>query len=145
MSDPSTGGPSEEELRAYLESLRAAQPVEVIVQAFGVLATAAEVKLGMDDARILIDGMGGLIEAVGQRLPETIVERMTSTVSQLQMAQVQAERQAGQSETGQDAEAVTAPPADGDPQPAGRADPAARPGAPAQESTASRLWIPGRD
>jgi hypothetical protein len=130
MSDPTTGGPSEEELRAYLESLRAAQPVEIIVQAFGILATASEVKLGMPDARVLIDGMTALLDATQQQMPPEIVTRMRETVSQLQMAQVQAERET----------ATGAPTADQQAEPSARSD-----GSADQGSPSSRLWIPGRD
>jgi hypothetical protein len=139
MSDPTTSGPSEEELRAYLEQLRAAQPVEVVVQSFGVLATAAEVKLGRSDARVLIDGLAALLDATAQHLPSDIVTRMRQTVSQLQMAQVQAEREAA---TTSSAGASQAAPTDQ--QAAGTSG--ERPSGPqGQESPASRLWIPGRD
>lgn len=138
MSDPMTDGPTEEEMRAYLESLRAAQPVEIIVQSFGIMATASEVKLGQTDARVLIDGMAALIDATGANMPDEIVERMRETVNQLQLAQVQAEQQADQPEVAaDDAAAQQAPPAQ---QPA--AEPAQ--GA-AQPDAASRLWIPGRE
>lgn len=141
MSDPTANGPSEEELRAYLESLRAAQPVEILVQSFGILATASEVKLGLPDARVLIDGMAAMLEATAQHMPSEIVSRMRETVTQLQMAQVEAERDAASGsstaaqQAGSSAQAPGAPsaPADGPP------------GQPAQESPASRLWIPGRD
>jgi hypothetical protein len=132
MSDPTTGGPSEEELRAYLESLRAAQPVEIIVQAFGILATASEVKLGMPDARVLIDGMAALLDATQQQMPPEIVTRMRETVSQLQMAQVQAERET----------ATGAPTTDQQAEPSTRSDGSADQ---AKGSPSSRLWIPGRD
>jgi hypothetical protein len=132
MSDPTTGGPSEEELRAYLESLRAAQPVEIIVQAFGILATASEVKLGMPDARVLIDGMTALLDATQQQMPPEIVTRMRETVSQLQMAQVQAEREI----------ATGAPTADQQAEPSTQSDGSADQ---AKGSPSSRLWIPGRD
>jgi hypothetical protein len=130
MSDPTTGGPSEEELRAYLESLRAAQPVEIIVQAFGILATASEVKLGMPDARVLIDGMTALLDATQQQMPPEIVTRMRETVSQLQMAQVQAERET----------ATGAPTADQQAEPSARSD-----GSADQRTPSRRLGIPGRD
>lgn len=133
MSDPTADGPTEEELRAYLESLRAAQPVEIVVQAFGILATAAEVKLGRPDARVLIDGMAALLEATAQHQPPEIVKRMRETVTQLQMAQVQAERDAA---GGAQEEGSTGGPAPTAGQPSS---------APQEESAASRLWIPGRD
>lgn len=144
MSDPTTDGPTEEELRAYLDTLRDAQPVEVVVQAFGILATASEVKLGLADARILIDGMVGLLDATASRLPDTITKRMRDTISQLQMAQVQAERQPSPAAS---AEAPTQDRAAG--QPAGQAPGGAAqqdgPTQQRQESPTSRLWIPGRD
>jgi hypothetical protein len=136
MSDPMTDGPTEEEMRAYLESMRAAQPVEIIVQSFGILATAAEVKLGQRDARVLIDGMEALLNATAGNMPGEIVDRMRQTVHQLQLGQVQAERAgAGDART-----AGEAPAAD-------RADQQAPPGQPQQQHSdpASRLWIPGRD
>ena len=133
MTDPTTGGPTEEELRAYLESLRAAQPVEIVVQAFGILATASEVKIGRPDARALIDGMSALLDATAAHLPPEITARMRETISQLQMAQVQMEREAATAGASQphdssqpDAPTET-PPTEGQ-----------------QESMTSRLWIPGR-
>jgi hypothetical protein len=132
MSDPTTSGPSEEELRAYLESLRAAQPVEILVQSFGILATASEVKLGQPDARVLIDGMAALLEATAEHMPPEIVTRMRETVAQLQLAQVQAERDAASGPSDAAQQAPSAPP-DGS---AGEAT---------RESPASKLWIPGRD
>jgi hypothetical protein len=137
MSDPTTNGPSEEELRAYLESLRAAQPVEVVVQSFGILATASEVKLGRDDARVLIDAMAALVDATETHISPEIVSRMRQTVSQLQMAQVQAEREgAAESSTEGGGPSGETPP---------QAPPASDDGQAGQESPASRLWIPGRD
>jgi hypothetical protein len=132
MSDPTTSGPSEEELRAYLESLRAAQPVEILVQSFGILATASEVKLGQPDARVLIDAMAALLEATAEHMPAEIVTRMRQTVSQLQLAQVQAERDAASGPSGSAQEEAP-------PQPDGSADQASG------EPPSSRLWLPGRD
>jgi len=133
MTDPTTDGPTEEELRAYLESLRAAQPVEIVVQSFGILATASEVKLGRPDARVLIDGMAALLEATAARMPSEITTRMRETVGQLQTAQVQMEREAAAttSEGSQDSTQATAP-----------ANTTSEPED--QESMTSKLWIPGR-
>lgn len=126
MTDASATEPSEEQLRAYLESVRRAQPAEIVIQAFSILATAAEVKLGQRDARVLIDGMSGLVEPIGDRLPGEIAQRMRTTVSELQMGQVQAEREqaAGSAQEQQAAQ-----------QQAGQEGPKAT----------DRLWIPGRD
>lgn len=143
MSDPTTNGPSEEELRAYLETLRAAQPVEVVVQSFGILATASEVKIGRGDARVLIDAMTALVDSTEPHMPTEIVSRMRQTVSQLQMAQVQAEREgADGSATDADQPSDQAPPQ----APSASNDgPAGQAGQAQQESPASRLWIPGRE
>jgi hypothetical protein len=132
MTDPMTDGPTEEELRAYLESLRVAQPVEIVVQSFGILATASEVKLGRPDARVLIDGMAALLEATAARMPSEITTRMRETVAQLQMAQVQMER-----------ETAAAPSEES--QAAGQAADSADSGSAPEdkESMTSRLWIPG--
>lgn len=139
MSDPMTDGPTEEEMRAYLESMREAQPVEIIVQAFGILATASEVKLGRSDARVLIDGLAALLEATADQMPPEIVERMKQTVSQLQLAHVQAERDAQESAAAGPGD--SAADADSGAQQPTEPTPPAQP----QSDAASRLWIPGRD
>ncbi|MDP8969825.1 MAG: DUF1844 domain-containing protein, partial [Actinomycetota bacterium] len=103
MSDPAgmagrdpSRQPSEEELRAYLEQLRAAEPVEFIVQAYNMLATVAQAKLGRADARILIDAMSGVVEATAAGLPTDVARQMRDGVAQLQLAQVQAEPEAAE-------------------------------------------------
>ncbi|MDQ3538859.1 MAG: hypothetical protein M3415_08710 [Actinomycetota bacterium] len=146
MTDPTlTGQPSPEEMRAYLEQLRDADAVAVVAEAYNMLAAAAQVKLGRLDARILIDAMAGMAEAAGPRLPEELAAQMRQGVAQLQMAQVQAEREeagaggappADQAETSRAGEATIAAPEPSSP--------------PSQEDAASqrmtdRLWIPGRD
>lgn len=141
------GEPSQEEMQAYLESVRNADPAEIVAQAFTVLGTGAEVKLGRSDARVLIDAMGALAQATEGRVPAQLTEGMKNGLTQLQMAQVEAERQqpaqqgagAGQREQA----------------PAGAAGDQAQKGPqqqpqPSQEQGAEqrmtdRLWIPGRD
>jgi hypothetical protein len=134
---------SEEELRAYLEQLREADATEILVQAYTMLGTGAEVKLGRADARVLIDAMGGLVSAVGQRLGE-LGTRMQSGVAQLQMAQVEAERQASQqaSPPQGDQPGRRPPQADQSPQ---QAEQPAQQNAGGQQRMTDRLWIPGRD
>lgn len=134
MSEPLTDEPTEEQMRAYLESLKAAQPVEIVVQSFGILATSAEVKLGQPDARVLIDGMAALLEATAEHMPSEIVSRMRQTVSQLQMAQMEAERERSA--------ASTQPPSD---EAAGERPEAQQPETSQQSDVTGRLWIPGRD
>jgi hypothetical protein len=124
---------SEEELRAYLDQLREAEVGDILVQAFTMLGTGAEVKLGRPDARVLIDAMAAIVSAVGQRLGE-LGTRMHGGVTQLQMAQVEAERQVAQRSA--------APQADPAEQPAQQQQPDQ--GAADQQKMTDRLWIPGR-
>ncbi len=125
---------SEEELRVYLDQLREAEVGEIVVQAYTMLGTGAEVKLGRPDARLLIDAMAGIVSAVGQRLGE-LGTRMQGGVAQLQMAQVEAERRAaGQHAAEQGGQETQEQPAQ-QPQQGGNA----------QERMTDRLWIPGRD
>ncbi|HEX2028255.1 MAG TPA: hypothetical protein VHF25_09685 [Nitriliruptorales bacterium] len=49
------GQPTEEELRAYLAQLRQADANDIVSQVFSMVASAAEVKLGRRDGRLLID------------------------------------------------------------------------------------------
>lgn len=158
MTDPTQAGqPSEEELRAYLEQLRAAEPAEILVQAYRLLGTGAEVKLGRGDARVLIDAMGGMVDAVSDRVPADLGRQMREGVTQLQMAQVQAERQAGTdggaageggaAAAGGEAAAPGGGSAREDSGSAPRRDEASRAAASSgqqgQQMT-DRLWIPGR-
>lgn len=157
MTDPTQAGqPSEEELRAYLEQLRGADPAEVLVQAYRMLGTGAEVKLGRADARLLIDAMNGMVSAVDGRVQADLVQQMRDGITQLQLAQVEAEKEAG-GQTASEGEAAAAG-ATGQSPGAGGAGPGqgaqARPGGqsqrPAQAPGGSqrmtdRLWIPGRD
>lgn len=134
---------SQEELQAYLEQLRDADAAEIIVQAYTMLGTGAEVKLGRPDARVLIDAMAGIVAAVGPRLAE-LGARMQGGVAQLQMAQVEAEREAAADRPGQpqpDAAQPARPPQP-QPQPDRPANP---PGPAGDQSMTDRLWIPGRD
>lgn len=127
---------SEEELRAYLDQLREADATEILVQAYTMLGTGAEVKLGRADARVLIDAMGGLVSSVGQRLGE-LGTRMQSGVAQLQMAQVEAERQASQQ--------ASPPQADQTARPQQAEQPPQQNAGGQQQRMTDRLWIPGRD
>lgn len=140
MSDPqSTDAQQQEQMRQYVEQLRAADPAEIVAQAFTMIATGAEVKLGRNDARLLIDALGGLLSAVGDTVPNQLAQGMRNAVTQLQQAQVTAERQAEQQQAqdteGQPSEAPAAP--DAQAQPQGGQDDSSR--------MRDRLWIPGRD
>lgn len=146
MSDPQQqqGQPSEEELRAYLEQLREAESSEVVAQAYTMLGTGAEVKLGRSDARVLIDAMAAMVDATQDALDRDLVERMRNGVGQLQAAQVQAESDAPGAGPGQGQQPQTTAPQP-PPQAPGQGRPAAPEPGPSKESPADRLWIPGRE
>jgi hypothetical protein len=155
--------PSPEELQAYLEQMRDAEPAEIVAQAFQILAMGAEVKLGRPDARLLIDMLSAMTDGGGARLPANLADGMRTAVRQLQMAQVDAERQAPSSD---EADAAGAPAASGAPDEAaggqagqaqapppgpgqgGQGQPRTQPGpagGPGQDQKMTdRLWIPGR-
>ncbi|MGH3665125.1 MAG: hypothetical protein ACRDU8_03355 [Egibacteraceae bacterium] len=137
MSDPTAargmpgpaGQPSPEELREYLEQLRDADAAGLLAEAYNMLAAGAQVKLGRPDARTLIDAMAAMVQATAATLPTELADQMRQGVGQLQMAQVQAERDAGggpdaQEESGQRPSAEQPEP---------------------QQRITDRLWIPGRD
>lgn len=153
MSDPSPSQgdqPTQEELQAYLEQLREAEPAELVAQAYTMLGTGAEVKLGRPDARVLIDAMAALTEAVSGSVAEDLATRMRNGVVQLQTAQVQAERQAasqGDAPPAAQQQPPATPPGAGPP---GAPEPAAQPpgqppGQPQGQKPTDRLWIPGRE
>ena len=137
-----TDAPSQEELQAYVEQLRSAPASDLVVQAWSMLGTGAEVKLGEADARVLIDAMAAIAQSVGARLPDGVGERMQAGVAQLQTAQVQAER-----ERSDPAPASPPPPDAAAPkQAAGTGQQAEQAGsAPQADRATDRLWIPGRD
>lgn len=144
MTDPTQGsqeGPSEEEVQQYLEQLRSADAAEIIAQAFNMLATGAQVKMGRPDARVLIDALAGVVDNTSQQLPEEVGNQMRESVGQLQTAQVQAEKEgAGEAASGGESEAGG--------QAAGAAS--QEPGGQSAQSTESgqrmtdRLWVPGK-
>lgn len=143
MSDPRqmAGQPSQEEMRAYLEQLREADAAGLIAEAFNLLATGAQVKLGRSDARALIDALSALVEAAGEAMPAQLSEQMRQGVAQLQLAQVEAEKEAqaapGPASGDDDADAggdESQPPASSGP-----------PGGGAGQRMTDRLWVPGRD
>lgn len=131
-------------MRAYLEQLREADAAGLVAEAFNLLATGAQVKLGRPDARALIDSLAGMVQAAASVLPPQLVEQMNSGIGQLQLAQVQAERDAAASQQGAagdesaeqagDASSGTAPPTTSSP--GGNAG---------SQRMTDRLWVPGRD
>lgn len=122
--------PSEEEVRAYLQELRDTPVGQVVTEVLSVLLNAAQVKLGRHDGRFVLDTVALLTDATAGALPQEIVKQVQDALSQLRLAQVEAEKQ----HTDDEANDLTAPVAvtdagvSGD---EGQAQPAA-----------SRLWTP---
>ena len=138
--------PSEEEVRAYLGQLRAAPVEQVVAEVASALLNAAQVKLGRQDGRLLLDVTAAMAEQGRGRLPDELLSQVDQALAQLRMAQVEAEREVSQAasqghvEEGDlpDDDAAAAPAPDG---------PAAGDGPPPQtppSSAASRLWVPGQ-
>ena len=141
MGDP-RGGPSEAEVRAMLAEMREAPAEQVLAEVLNVLLQAAQVKLGRPDARVLIDTVAAVADAAEGRVQATLTGQLAQAVTQLRLAQVEAERELG-----------VEPPAEAQ-RPATGGTAAARAAGPgaggvsgasgAGERQASRLWVPGR-
>jgi hypothetical protein len=127
---------SEEELRQYVAQLREAPVAELVAQAYTMLGTWAEAKLGRRDARTLIDGLHGLVQAAAGGLPEDLTKQMQGGISQLQLAQVQAEQQLARQQQ---------PAGEQSPQPTGQKQTSQPPSDEPEQRLTDRLWIPGRD
>jgi hypothetical protein len=138
--------PSPEEMRAYLAQLREADAVGLFAEAFNLLATGAQVKLGRSDARLLIDALAAMVEATGTGMPPQVVEQMRQGVAQLQLAQVDAEREMEAQQAGgaDDPDSATEQATGADPAAGDTSDPGPG-GAGANQRMTDRLWIPGRD
>ena len=144
-----SGEPSEEEVRQYLAQMRGAPADQVVVEVVQGLLNAAQVKLGRNDARLLLDATAALNDAVRDRIDKELVTQVDQALSQLRLAQVEAEREvadSGQSEPndlGADGSPLAgdAGPATSPPTPGAGAPPQAPPPQPSQTS---KLWTPGQ-
>ena len=136
---------SEEELRQYVAELREAPAAELVAQAFTMIGAWAEAKLGRPDARTLIDALSGLVQGAESGLDADLVKQMREGVAQLQMAQVQVERQlASQPQQGDRPSGEQPEPRQ--PQTEQQRPQQARPQPqPQDQKMTDRLWIPGRD
>lgn len=138
-------GPSEEEVRQYLAQMRTAPADQVLAEVVQGLLNAAQVKLGRNDARLLLDACAGLVDAVRGRSGEELVKQVDQALSQLRLGQVEAEREvadAGQDEPNdvtdeRPAGEQTGPASSPPPQQPSPQQP------PQQGSGASKLWTPG--
>jgi len=143
MSDalPPQDAPSEEEVRAYLGQMRGAPVDQIFAEVVQGLLNAAQVKLGRQDARLLIDLVATMNDAIRPVGDEQLVGQVDQALTQLRLAQVEAEREVGQARSQGHDEPNDIPastegrtPAQGQPQAPGQPDPS---------SPLNKLWIPG--
>jgi hypothetical protein len=164
-NDPSQPGqqaePTEEEVRAYLGQLRAAPVDQVVAEVASALLNAAQVKLGRRDGRLLLDIVADVAERIRATLPAELTDQVDQALTQLRLAQVEAEREvaaaaqqghvepddlgstpagAGADREGGGDAASTGQPGAATPPPATGQEPPPQPGG----GAASRLWVPGR-
>lgn len=137
-ADGMAGGPSEAELEQMLAQMREAPAEQVLVEVVNVLLQAAQVKLGRPDARLLIDAVAAVAQAAAGRADETLLAQVGQAVTQLRMAQVEAE--GGPSAAGQPAAGGADAPMS--PPPTQAAPPQSPPPGPSGPQR-SRLWTPG--
>lgn len=141
----SEDGPSEEEVRQYLAQMRSAPADQVLAEVVQGLLNAAQVKLGRNDARLLLDACAGLVDAVRDRSGEELVGQIDQALSQLRLGQVEAEKEVaegGQDEPNDLADGASQAPSGGG---ASTPSPGAQqpPQQPQQGSGGSKLWTPG--
>ena len=157
--DPTAGAaagdpdqPSEEEVRAYVAQLRAAPVDQVVAEVISALLNAAQVKLGRRDGRLLIDLVGAVATTGREELSADLIGQVDQALTQLRMAQVEAETQVSAAAAQGHAE-----PNDLGAAPAAAGDEAAAPGAPAggpagaagaqapppSQPSGKKLWVPG--
>ncbi|MGH3683159.1 MAG: hypothetical protein ACRDT2_23280, partial [Natronosporangium sp.] len=94
MSEPTRPAPeelSEDQAREYASQLRSAPAEQVVTEVLSSLLNLAQVKLGRRDARLLIDLSGLLVEHTRAYLPAGVTGQVDQVLSQLRLAQVQAE------------------------------------------------------
>jgi hypothetical protein len=107
-----TGGLSPENAREYARRLRALPASQVIGDVLSGLLSAAQVKLGRRDARLLIDVCAVAHQHARPYLSRELGEQIDQALGQLRMGQVSAENQAsGQAQPEEnDLEQAPAPP-----------------------------------
>lgn len=156
------GQPSEEEVRQYLAQMRGAPVEQVLAEVLQGLLNGAQIKLGRRDGRLLLDTATAVVEQTRPHLSTELVGQVDQALTQLKMAQVEAEKDVSQA--GRDEPNDLGGPS-GDADPSGGA-PAGQPTSPEQtspaqaggqgqqspgsgpqqagESPLNKLWIPGR-
>jgi hypothetical protein len=136
------GVPSEAELEQMLAQMREAPAEQVLVEVINVLLQAAQVKLGRPDARLLIDTVAAVAAAAAGRADEALLRQVGEAVTQLRLAQVEAE--GGGAAPVRAAGAVPEPGPTPTTTASAPAPPASASGPAQQAPGGSRLWVPGR-
>jgi hypothetical protein len=155
-TDPTAGAPdgqpSEEEVRAYIAQLRGAGVDQILAEVLSSLLNAAQVKLGRRDARVLLDTTAAMVDQTRAVLPAELTNQVDDVLSQLRVAQVQAESEVAQA-AAQGQQEPNDLPASGQAADTGDAsddssDEGTPPPSPSQpaagQQAASRLWVPGQ-
>jgi hypothetical protein len=136
-------GPTEEEVREYVDKLRAAPAQQILAEILYTALNAAQVKLGRKDARLFIDCSALLHQRLRDYLPADIVTQVEQALGQLRIAQVQAEREvdSGEPETN-DLDRIPTGIVDRDDaaEPTTGSEPSS-----GTQAAGSKLWVPGRD
>lgn len=123
---------SEQDEREYLAKVRSA-PVEGLVsELLFQLLSAAQIKLGRKDARLLIDLAGVVTDQARGHVSEGFAKQVDESLGQLRFAQVSAEREVAQRAEPEPNDLASVP------------TPPAAPSAPPPAPPASKLWVPGR-
>lgn len=148
-SQPQAGGrPSEDEIREYVQQLRAAPVDQVLSEVLISLLNAAQAKLGRRDARLLIDVSATVFDHTRRYLPDELTGQFDQILGQLRLGQVQSESSVAaraEPEPNDLAEAPP-PPAGGTAQSAAASSvPLSRATTPPQSEPPPKLWVPGRD
>lgn len=148
---------SEEEMRQYLGQMRATPADAVLAEVIQSLLSVTQVKLGRKDGRLLLDVLSAVADTARDRLDPNLVQQVDDALSQLRVAQVEAEGEVtkaameghvehndlddlGRARERAQAEAQTGDDAADDDAPAPQQP--APPQEP-QRSAGSRLWTPG--
>ncbi|NED97595.1 hypothetical protein G1H11_20050 [Phytoactinopolyspora alkaliphila] len=145
MSDESTtrgeqaAEPSENEYREYLAQLRSVPADRIVLETMSGVLTAAQAKIGRNDARLMIDLSALMLDHARQYLPAQQAQQFDQVLGQLRMAQVQGEQAVAQRGAPEEND-LPRPPAP----PATATGAAAQPAQSQQPSPASKLWVPGR-
>lgn len=95
MGGAQMGGqqPSEEQMRQAMGQMRATPVDQFVAGGLQELLTAAQVKMGRNDGRLLLDLVSVLNDATRGQVDEELTQQVDDALSQLRMAQVQAEKE----------------------------------------------------